>query len=66
MFAVRWQPANTPSTARPDKVGEEGADQTGDREGKARSEETGEKFQDTIGQTEESQEEFIGNNSETQ
>ena len=30
---------------------EEGADQTGDREGKARSEETGEKFQDTIGQS---------------
>ena len=31
--------------------GEEGADQTGDdREGKARSEETGEEFQDTIGE----------------
>ena len=40
--------------------GEEGADQTGDdREGKARSEETGEKFQDTIGQSEVRQEEFI-------
>lgn len=47
MFAVSWQPANT---ARGDQVGEEGADQTGDREGKARSEETGEKFQDTTGQ----------------
>ena len=50
MFAVRWQLASTPSTARPDQVGEEGAEQTGDREGKARSEETGEKFQDTVGQ----------------
>ena len=59
MFGVRWQPANTPSPARPDEVGEEGADQTGDREGKARSEETGEKFQDTIGQSEVRQEEFI-------
>ena len=51
MFAVRWQPASTPSTPRADEVGEEGADQTGDREGKARSEETGEKFQDTTGQS---------------
>ena len=48
MFAVRWQPANT---ARGGEVGEEGADQTGDKEGKARSEETGEKFQDTTGQS---------------
>ena len=48
MFAVSWQPTNT---ARGDQVGEEGADQTGDREGKARSEETGEKFQDTTGQS---------------
>ena len=32
-------------------MGEEGAEQTGDWEGKARSEETGEKFQDTTGQS---------------
>ena len=36
-------------------MGEEGAGQTGDWEGKARSEETGEEFQDTIGQPEERQ-----------
>ena len=39
----------------PCQVGEEGAEQTGDWEGKARSEETGEEFQDTIGQPEERQ-----------
>ena len=39
------------SELAPCQVGEEGAGQTGDWEGKARSEETGEKFQDTIGQS---------------
>ena len=59
MFAVGWQAANTASIDMGDEQGEEGeegregeggADQTGDWEGKARSEETGEKFQDTVGQ----------------